>query len=474
MRSSAPRRSVVATAALVGFLLGVAFSVGGHLSASSRAEPSDLSPKDRAAQEDDPLPRGQAVGSEARRTAVVEAVARTAPAVASIDCEVLVQSPFSMFSGPATRSAGSGTLIRADGIVLTNAHVVKGASRITATLADDTSYNASLVGLDEDLDLAVLQLENAQNLPVVPLGTSEGLLLGEPVIAIGNPFGLGHTVTTGVVSSQRRSLEVAERVFQDYIQTDAGINPGNSGGPLLNIQGELIGINTAIRRDAENIGFAIPVDRAAKVARDLLRYGSVRAPWLGVALADVGGPRYRGTDVAEGAVVVDTVDPEGAAEGVLEKGDILLQAGDRPVRSRADLNLWLATRQPGERVPVQGLREGQPFSVEVQAVACPDSIGARLLAQDLGIEVQALDARTARTYGLSGVAGVVVGSARRDGSFARAGLRAGDVILAVHGSVVRNPAELQTALARARGAHAGSVLLTVQRGPYRGHVEVAL
>ncbi len=178
--------------------------------------------------------------------------------------------------------------------------------------------------------------------------------------------------------------------------------------------------------------------------------------------------------MAEGAVLVETVDPEGAAEGVLERGDILLQAGGRPVRSRADLNLWLATRKPGEAVQVQGLRDGQPFQAEIQARACPNTIGVRLLAQALGIEVQALDARTARAYGLGGVAGVVVATARRDGSFAKAGLRAGDVILAVHGAVIRNPADLEAALARARGAHADSVLLTVQRGPYRGHVEVAL
>jgi S1-C subfamily serine protease len=251
--------------AIAGFLLGVVFSVGGNELGLTRTAPPQASataePADPAAG-DPVLPISQDRPSTASRSnPVVEVAARAAPAVVSIGCEVPTQSPFQIFySGRSTStSQGSGAVIRADGVVLTNAHVVEGATRITATLPDETSYEATVVGLDSELDLAVLQLEGAQGLPTIPLGSSSDLLLGETVIAIGNPFGLGHTLTTGVVSSRSRTLEVGERVFQDYVQTDAGINPGNSGGPLLNIHGELIGINTAIRRDAENIGFAIPV-----------------------------------------------------------------------------------------------------------------------------------------------------------------------------------------------------------------------
>ncbi|MFH1464249.1 MAG: trypsin-like peptidase domain-containing protein [Pseudomonadota bacterium] len=471
-----PWRVILATVA--GFGLGVLFSVGGHelhlgTPATQGAEAADAGSQVAAA-EDDILPVSPRTHpASERRNPVVEAVARTAPAVVSINCEVPAQSPFPLFYGGrgTATSQGSGAIIRADGVVLTNAHVVEGALRISATLSNDTSYEATVVGLDADLDLAVLQLEGAADLPWIPLGSSAELMLGETVIAIGNPFGLGHTVTTGVISSRARTLEVADRAFQDYIQTDAGINPGNSGGPLLDIHGELIGINTAIRRDAENIGFAIPVDRAAKVARDLLRYGSVRAPWLGLAVVDVGGPRYAGTPVADGAVVVSSLDP-GAAEGGLEPGDVILRLDGRSVRSRADLNLQLANHKPGDTVSVTGLRGADPLEVSLTTAACPDDMGQRALERRLRVEVQPIDPTTARRLRAS--SGLVVTAAAADGTFAAVGLRVGDVILAVNGARVRQPADLEAALLRAVAAHRDAVLLTVQRGLGGGHIEVSL
>ncbi len=471
----------VTTTALAGFVLGVAFSLGGHELGCPglRGDDADAADTDdHPTAEDQVLPvNSQRTPAVSRENAVVDAVARVSPAVVSIGCEVPTQSPFHFFyTGPSTStSQGSGAVIRKDGVVLTNAHVVEGAVSITATLPDETSYEASVVGLDSDLDLAVLQLEGAKELPTIPLGSSGDLLLGETVIAIGNPFGLGHTVTTGVVSSASRTLEVSERAFQDYIQTDAGINPGNSGGPLLNIHGELIGINSAIRRDAENIGFAIPVDRAAKVARDLLRYGSVRAPWLGIAVTDVGGSRYTGTPIAEGAVMVQAFHPDGAATAVgLEVGDIVLELEGRPIRSRADLNLRLASHQPGDTVGLTGLRAGQPFEAEITTVSCPDTLGAALLVGSLGIEVQPLDAATARRLRMRSSNGLLVTTTKAGAAFTEAGLRAGDVIQAVHGQRVDTVEALETALLHAAAAHRVSVLFSVQRGPYRGHVEVSL
>jgi serine protease Do len=469
--------------AIAGFLLGVVFSVGGNELGLTRTAPPQASataePADPAAG-DPVLPISQDRPSTASRSnPVVEVAARAAPAVVSIGCEVPTQSPFQIFySGRSTStSQGSGAVIRADGVVLTNAHVVEGATRITATLPDETSYEATVVGLDSELDLAVLQLEGAQGLPTIPLGSSSDLLLGETVIAIGNPFGLGHTLTTGVVSSRSRTLEVGERVFQDYVQTDAGINPGNSGGPLLNIHGELIGINTAIRRDAENIGFAIPVDRAAKVARDLLRYGSVRAPWLGIAVSDIGGPRYAGTPIAEGALLVERIHAGGGARAAgLLQDDIILRIDDRSIHSRADLNLRLASLKPGETVRVAGLRAGQPFQLSVTTASCPEGLGAELMVQDLGVQVQtvaSVDQRTLQELRLRTNSGLLVIDTSATGGFAEAGLRQGDVILAVHGQAVREIEQLEAALLRAVAAHRDSVLLTVQRGKYRGHVEVS-
>jgi len=472
------------TVALAGFALGVAFTVGGQelgLPGSSYTPAVAADPPGPAAPTDDVLPENPPhPAPETRSNPVVEAVARAAPAVVSIDCDVPNQSPFHLFyTGPSTStSQGSGAVIRSDGVVLTNAHVVEAAVRIRATLPDDSSYEASVVGLDSDLDLAVLQLEGAQDLPTIALGSSADLMLGETVIAIGSPFGLGQTVTTGVVSTRSRSLEVGERVYQDYVQTDAGINPGNSGGPLLNIHGELIGINTAIRRDAENIGFAIPVDRAAKVARDLLRYGSVQAPWLGLAVSDIGGQRYAGTAIAAGALGVESVHELGGAfEAGLQPGDILLELDGRSIHSRADLNLQLASLELGDAVQVAGLREGQPFQATIATGSCPEELAATLLARSLGVEVQpvgTLDAATARSLRLRTRQGLLVTTASQAGSFTAAGLRSGDVIQAVHGQAVESGAQLQVALLRAVAGHRDSVLLTVQRGPYRGHVEVDL
>jgi serine protease Do len=472
----------IPVAALAGFGLGLVFSVGGPELGCPGPQPTDAdaASQDEAAEADPLLPVHPHKDAASRSNPVVEAVALTAPAVVSIHCEVPNQSPFAFFhSGQSTSTTqGSGAIIRQDGVVLTNAHVINGATRISATLPDESVYEASVVGLDADLDLAVLQLEGARDLPTIPLGSSSDLILGETTIAIGYPFGLGHTVTTGVISSRSRTLEVAERVFQDYIQTDAGINPGNSGGPLLNIHGELIGINTAIRRDAENIGFAIPVDRAAKVARDLLLYGSVRAPWLGVAVSDVGGPRYAGSPIEEGAVLIERIhSPQASAGEALQQDDIILRVDGRSVHSRADLNLRLASRKPGDTVRLSGLRAGQPFETSLTTTPCPDELGRELLLSGLGIQVQtvrSVDPQTVRSLRLRTSSGLLVIDTAASGGFARAGLRAGDVVLAVHGQPVDQIDQLEQALLRAAAAHRDAVLLTIQRGPYRGHVEVSL
>ena len=207
--------------------------------------------------------------------------------------------------------------VSARGTVLTNAHVVESATRIEAQLADGRIVGATLLGLDTDLDLAVLRLPADAGVPPVALGRSRELKAGETVVAIGNPYGLGQTITTGVVSQTLRALEVRKGVSQDYVQTDAAINPGNSGGALLNLDGELVGINTVVLAKAQNIGFAIPSDRALKVARDLGQHGTVQAPWLGVDVKDVSPRLLVGTVAAEGAVLVSRVSPSDPVRAAL-------------------------------------------------------------------------------------------------------------------------------------------------------------
>jgi S1-C subfamily serine protease len=274
-----------------------------------------------------------------RRSKVVEAVERASPAVVNISTEqTVVQRPMpfpdpffeeffrDFFDARPRRSTrtslGSGVIVRADGTILTNEHVILRGGRIHVTLADGHEYDAKLVGRDPDSDLAVLRIDTGRQLPFIALGSSDDLMIGETVIAIGNPFGLSHTVTTGVVSAIKRSLRTGGRTYTDFVQTDASINPGNSGGPLLNILGELIGINTAIYGSAQGIGFAIPVDRVRRALGDLVSGRKTAAPdanqlsWelLGLQVRDGGQ-----------ALVVARVRPGSAAERVgIERGDVLL------------------------------------------------------------------------------------------------------------------------------------------------------
>ncbi len=282
-----------------------------------------------AAPETDPL----------RRSRVVEAVDRASPAVVNISTEqTVVQRPVP-FGDPffeqffrdffdarprrSTRtSLGSGVIVRDDGTILTNEHVILRGGRIHVTLSDGREFDAKLVGRDPDSDLAVLRIDTGRSLPFIALGSSDDLMIGETVIAIGNPFGLSHTVTTGVVSAIKRSLRTGGRTYTDFVQTDASINPGNSGGPLLNILGELVGINTAIYGSGQGIGFAIPVDRARRVLGDLVSGKKAAAPDPNHLAWEMLGLQVR---AADGGLVVSRVRAGSVAERIgIERGDVLL------------------------------------------------------------------------------------------------------------------------------------------------------
>jgi serine protease Do len=276
----------------------------------------------------------------ARRSRVVEAVERARPAVVNISAEqVVVQRPMPFPSDPffdqffrdffdsrprrSTRtSLGSGVVVRSDGTILTNEHVILRGSRVHVTLADGREFEARVVGSDPDSDLAVLHIDAGRSLPYVALGGSDDLMIGETVIAIGNPFGLSHTVTTGVVSAVKRTLQTGGRTYTDFIQTDASINPGNSGGPLLNILGELIGINTAIYGNAQGIGFAIPVDRARRVMDTLVSGRRAPEPEPNTLAWDLMGLDVREDD---GGLAVARVRSGSAADRVgVQRGDRIL------------------------------------------------------------------------------------------------------------------------------------------------------
>lgn len=408
------------------------------------------------------LPAGAIDPDSPRRTPVVEAVAKATPAVVAIEVDVASRSPFLRFGNEARRGEGSGVIIDSEGVILTNAHVVDGAIAVRVRLADNREFEAQVVALDAPADLAVLRIKGASNLPVLPLGDSDDLLLGETVIAIGNPLGLGLTVSTGVVASTARDLPVGDGPVQTWIQTDAAINPGNSGGALIDLEGRLVGINTFIRRDAEGIGFAIPVSRAHKVAADLLTYGEVQLPWLGVTIADVpvGRRGHRGAHTA--ALVREVVAGGPASQAGLSKGDVLLSVGHHRVTSRADVNARLAERAPGDTVMIEVQRADGTRVVPVATGRAPGELSSAQVEALLGVRFE------------PSKGGLVAVQVRRDGVWVREGLATGDVLVAIDGRPLSDLSALRVAISRAVAHHRPALWATVARGRYLGTLELKL
>ena len=327
--------------------------------------------------------------SVARRTAITSAVERVSPAVVTVQTEIVERVPadfYEQFFGGRSgrRSAaglGSGFIVSPDGVIVTNAHVINGATRISVALRDGTSYPARLLGADEPNDLAVIKID-ARNLPVAPLGNSSNLLVGEWAIAIGSPYGFllansEPSVTAGVVSGTGRNLTAESGgagVYVDMIQTDASINQGNSGGPLVNALGEVIGVNSSIFSPSGGsigLGFAIPINRARRVTEDLLAHGVVRRPWVGFKLRD-GAPVVQGSSPTRGAVVSTVVPGSPAARAGIRAGDILVQSRDRVLRNPYD---WEAERlelRVGEDVPLTLRRDGGEVRTTVRVADLPE------------------------------------------------------------------------------------------------------
>ncbi len=395
----------------------------------------------------------------ARRTPVVEVVERAGPSVVNISTRVGVrENPFRRrnpifrdFFGRYARpraqeeSLGSGVIIHKAGLVLTNEHVVARATDITVTLADRRSLAADVIGADPDFDIAVLKIRDApDDLPVIRIGGSSDIMVGETVVAIGNPFGLANTVTTGVVSALHRSVPAGERSYEDFVQTDAAINPGNSGGALLNVLGDLIGINTAIHADANGIGFAIPIDKAMAVVEEVLRYGEVRPAYVGLRVY---------FDGADGALVrsVDASSP--AAEAGLLAGDRIVDLGGQQVRTGREYYKREQSLVPGQSVAITVVRGGerQAFVVPVGQL---DPVKAALRGQArLGLSVRAYRGRLQITQ------------VARGSTADQVGIRRGDLLIAVNGQLLRNQQHFEAACAAIYNS--SSVVLRIGR---RGRV----
>ncbi|MCX7729662.1 MAG: DegQ family serine endoprotease [Candidatus Caldatribacterium sp.] len=417
---------------------------------------------------------------------VADIVERVSPAVVNIDTLriTVFRSPLApFFSDPffrrffgdipelerqvPQRGIGTGFVFRSDGYILTNEHVIRGANEIKVTFIDGKEYKGKVVGADPMTDIAVVKID-ATNLPTIPLGDSDKARVGEFVIAIGNPYGLSHTVTVGVLSAKGRPISAGDsgREYENFLQTDAAINPGNSGGPLLNLRGEVIGINTAILPYAQGIGFAVPINMVKSILDQLLAEGRVIRAWLGVYIQDLTPEMAEkfGLLEAKGALVADVSKGSPAEKAGLRRGDIVLKVDEKETPTVSDLQREIRSRRPGDRVRLEIWRDGKRMILEATLGELKDSGTVVPEAQkvDLGFEVAEITPELVEQYSLKTDRGVVIVSVQAGGPADEAGLRPGDVILEVNRKEIASLADWESALAQVRPGD--TVLLLIDRG----------
>jgi serine protease Do len=342
----------------------------------------------------------------------------------------------------APRGLGSGVIIDPSGVVLTNAHVVGAASEVDVTLLDGTKHRAKVVGADKRTDLAVLRFEaNGKKFPFLPLGDSSAVQVGDWVLAVGSPFGLQATVTSGIVSAKARQIGAGP--YDDYLQTDAAINPGNSGGPLVNMRGEVIGINTAIVRGGSGIGFAIPATMAKQIAGQLLENGKVTRGWLGVALQPLTSDLAAsfGAEGKKGALISDVTADGPAAKAGLKSGDVLLEVDGHKVENPSDVARAVAFVAPGRTATLGVWRDKARTSVDIVLGETPDE----RRASHLGFDVRPVTAELAHQLKRRSTEGVVVTSVEDGAAAAEAGIQRGDVIVEVNRRPVKTLADFESA-----------------------------
>lgn len=320
-------------------------------------------------------------------TNIADMVEKVSPAVVNIETSVSSSYGSSIFNDPFFRQffgdsflpktdirqgIGTGFIISEDGYVITNQHVIDKADKITVNFSDNEKYTAKVVGQDYELDLAVLKIEADKKFSTLKMGDSDKTRVGEWVIAIGNPYGLDHTVTAGLVSAKGRPINIEDRVYKNLIQTDAAINPGNSGGPLLNVNGEVIGINTAVNAQAQGIGFAIPINTAKEVLDELIDKGKVIRPYIGVFIQPVDKElaEYLGIP-AEGVIIGNVVPNSPASKAGLQKYDVIIAIDNKKVNTPDEVNQITAKKKVNDRIALEILRDGKPLIITLQLAEKP-------------------------------------------------------------------------------------------------------
>ena len=364
-----------------------------------------------------------------------------------------------------THGLGSGFIVSPDGLVLTNAHVVKGANEVVVKLTDRREFRAKVLGADPKTDVAVLKID-AKNLPTVRLGSTRDLQVGEWVLAIGSPFGFENSVTAGVVSAKGRSLPDDSLV--PFIQTDVAVNPGNSGGPLFNARGEVVGINSQIYSRSggyQGVSFSIPIELASKIKDQIVATGKVRHAQLGVAVQEVNQAFAESfaLDKPEGALVA-SVTPGGPADKAgLQPGDVIRQVDGQPIVASGDLPAWVGQAQPGQQAKLSVWRQGKPVELTATLGDASAKAGSKQARNDdeavrkgqLGLSLRPLDPQERREVGVAD--GLVIEQAR--GPAAAAGVQPGDVLLAINGAPAKNIEQVRAAMAKA----GKSVALLIER-----------
>ncbi|GAB4341375.1 MAG: serine protease HtrA [Desulfobulbaceae bacterium] len=433
--------------------------------------------------------------------AFASVVKKAGPAVVHVRVEKSVkggrlQNPFDFFNDPfferffgprfqhprqepreyKQRGAGSGFIISADGYILTNNHVVEGADKITVRLDDEREFKAEVVGTDPQSDVALIKIDG-NKLPALPLGDSDRLEVGEWVIAIGSPFELNQTVTVGVVSAKGRS-RIGISDYENFIQTDAAINPGNSGGPLLNIRGEVVGMNTAIFSRSGGymgIGFAIPVNMIKAIQEQLRKHGKVTRGWLGVVIQDITEELAKSfeLDTTKGVLISEVSEDSPAAKAGIKQGDVITKLNGSEIKDVTELRNKVALILPGTKVKVELIRDGKKKTVTVTIGEQPEDFGKPGFMGDnplarMGLALQDLTPDLAKQFNYEEDQGVLIADVEPDSPAALAGLQAGQLIEEVNKKRVHSMAELRDVMEKSSSPD--QVLLRVRAGEYSQYV----
>lgn len=369
---------------------------------------------------------------------------------------------FDRFFGPEQqrefkqRSLGSGFIISADGYIVTNNHVVEDANEIRVILKDQKEFDATIEGKDPNTDLALIKIKSDKPLPTLPFGNSDTLNIGEWVVAIGSPFGLEQTVTAGIISAKGRVI--GSGPYDDFLQTDASINPGNSGGPLLNMEGEVVGINTAIIAGGSGIGFAIPINMAKGIIDQLKQKGEVVRGWLGVQIQDLTKEmgEYYGAKDKKGALVLEVIENNPAAKAGIKAKDIITEVNGKAIESVRDLTRMIADIPVGDTAMVTVLRNGKQEKIKVniakrESKEVASKSGKDKTDDDLGIRVSEITPDMVQRYQLPEKSGVIVTNLTPDGRAAQAGLQVGDLIKEINRQEINSLADYRKAIAADSG-----------------------